>query len=306
MARTPVSLSVLATICLLSPLVAASAHGDPGGRVSTLAQVPGGTGGLVVDSKGTLFSAEFGDLLGDRENPGTRLFRVTADGEVEVFAKGFEGASGVAINGEGEMFQANIRGGYISRVAESGEISEFARDGLRGPVGIVIDDMGTLWVANCGGNSIQKVLRDGTSTRFLDSPLLKCPNGITLDDDHNLYVANFFSGDVVKITPKGEASVLATLPGENNGHITYADGALYVVARSAHQIYTVSLDGTVTLFAGTGEKGGDDGPRLEASFCYPNDIAVSPDGKLVYVNEVADHSSEGMKLAPTRIRAIER
>ena len=62
----------------------------------------------------------------------------------------------------------------------------------------------------------------------------------------------------------------------------------------------------MSLYAGSGEKGGADGPLLEASFCYPNDIAVSHDGNRFYVNEVADHTSEGRKLAPTRIRVIER
>ena len=137
-------------------------------------------------------------------------------------------------------------------------------------------------------------------------PLLKCPNGITLDAEHNLYAANFYSGEVVKITPEGEASVLVTLPGGNNGHIVHVDGTLYVVDRGAHQIYAVSLAGQLELFAGSGEKGGKDGPRLAASFCYPNDIAVSPDGKRLYVNEVADESSQGRKLAPTRVRVIPR
>ena len=100
--------------------------------------------------------------------------------------------------------------------------------------------------------------------------------------------------------------MLATLPGANNGHLAFADDALYVVARKVHQIYEVSLDGEVTLYAGDGEKGGTDGPLLEASFCYPNDIAVSPDGSRLYVNEVADHASEGKKLGPTRIRVLER
>ena len=111
---------------------------------------------------------------------------------------------------------------------------------------------------------------------------------------------------MIKSTPRGEVSVLATLPGNNNGHIVYVDGVLFVVARAAHQIYEVSMSGEMKLFAGSGEKGGADGPRLEASFCFPNDIAISPDGKTLYVNEVADESTDGMKLARTRVRTIKR
>ena len=94
------------------------------------------------------------------------------------------------------------------------------------------------------------------------------------------------------------------LTGGNNGHLSYSKGALYVVDRGAHQIYKVSLTGKPTLLAGSGEKGGADGPALEASFCYPNDLIASPDGKVLYVNDVADHSSQGRKLGPTRVRTI--
>jgi len=276
------------------------------GRVATLAEVAGGTGGVVVDAAGNVYSADFGAVLGNAETAGTRLYRITPDGSTSVFAEGFEGASGVALDSRGNLYQSNIRGGYVSKITPDGEVSRFASDGIQGPVGVVVDQEGTLWVANCGSGSIQKVTSDGTSTRFVENPLLKCPNGITLDDAHNLYAANFYDGNLVKITPDGKVSVLATLPGNNNDHVVHVDGKLYVVARAAHQIYEVSLSGETSLYAGSGKKGGNDGPRLEASFCFPNDIAASPDGKTLYVNEVADESTEGMKLAPTRVRSITR
>lgn len=274
--------------------------------VRTVAQVAGGSGGLVADLHGNLYSADFGAILGDRKTAGKRLYRIRPDGSTTLFAEGFEGASGNAIDSSGYLYQSSIRGNRISKVSPDGRVSHFASEGIQAPVGIVIDSAGTLWVANCGSQSVQKVTSDGLSTRFVESPLLVCPNGITLDDEHNLYVANFDNGDVVRITPTGEVRVLATLPGANNGHLIHVDGALFVVARSAHRIYEVSLSGETTLFAGSGQIGGNDGPRLDASFCFPNDIAISADRKNFYVNEVADESTDGFLLAPTRIRVIER
>jgi sugar lactone lactonase YvrE len=294
---------LLFTLALLA--TAGPGHAE-GGRVETIAEVAGGTGGVVVDAKGNVYSADFGAVLGNPATAGKNLYRIAPDGTTTLFAEGFEGASGVAIDSNGNLYQANIRGGYINKITAAGEVSSFASEGLQAPVGIVIDDTDTLWVANCGSASIQKVTSAGDSSRFVESELLKCPNGITLDDDHNLYAANFFNGDLVKIAPDGEVSVFATLPGKNNGHVVHVDGVLYVVDRAAHQIYEVSLTGETKLYAGSGEKGGKDGERLTASFCYPNDIAISPDGKTLYVNEVADESSDGMKLAPTRVRAISR
>ncbi len=297
--------NLLAITVTLLCMVAGQSHAGVE-QVETLAEVAGGTGGLVVDAGGNVYSADFGAILGNPATAGTKLYRITPDGATAVFADGFEGASGVAIDSEGNMYQANIRGGYVSKITADGKVRTFSSDGLQAPVGIVIDDENTLWVANCASGSIQKVTSEGKSSRFVESPLLKCPNGITLDDAHNLYTANFYDGNLVKITPNGEVSVLATLPGGNNGHVVHVDGTLFVVARAAHQIYEVSLSGETKLFAGSGQKGGKNGPRLEASFCFPNDIAVSPDGKRLFVNEVADASTDGMKLAPTRVRAIRR
>ncbi len=64
-------------------------------------------------------------------------------------------------------------------------------------------------------------------------------------------------------------------------------------------------NGEACLIAGSGEMGGEDGEALQASFIYPNDIGVSPDGRYLYVNDVAVPSTDGRTLAPTRLRRIE-
>jgi sugar lactone lactonase YvrE len=118
-----------------------------------------------------------------------------------------------------------------------------------------------------------------------------------------LYVANFDNGDVLRVDRAGTVTRLATVEGGNNGHLTHHDGALYVVARRAHRIVRVSLGGDVEVFAGTGDPGNADGPRLKASLNWPNGIAVDADGAWMYVNEVAV-PSDGTRLAPTRVRRI--
>ena len=275
---------------------------DP--SVSTLAEIDIGSGGLAVDGAGNVYAADFGAILGDPSTSGTKIIRVTPDGESSLFADGFEGASGNAFDSAGDLLQANIRRRTISRITPGGEVSTFATEGLQSPVGIVFGADGDLFVANCDSASIQRISAGGESSRLVQSSLLACPNGIVLGPDGHLYISNFYNGGVIKVTLEGDASELATLPGNNNGHVTVFDGALLVVARAAHQIYRVGFDGEVELWAGSGEKGGEDGDALESSFCFPNDIAVGPDGRTVYVNDVGDHSSDGAKLGPTRIRKI--
>ena len=125
--------------------------------VSTVATVEAGSGGIEVDAAGNVYTSDFGAVLGDPTTAGPRVWRVTPSGEVSVFADGLEGASGSAIDSQGNFFQANIRGGYVSKIAPGGSVTKFAQDGLQSPVGIAIDADDTLYVANCGGASIQRI-----------------------------------------------------------------------------------------------------------------------------------------------------
>lgn len=274
-------------------------------RVETFGpELSGGTGGVSVDAEGNVYVADFGAILSDAASMGRVVFRITPEGEASIFATGFEGASGNEFDLFGNLLQSNIRGDFISRIHPDGSSDVFVSKGVDQPVGIVVEPGGTAFVANCGDGSILEISPEGESEVFVQSPLLRCPNGITLDPDHNLYVANFDNGDVVKVTPARDVSVLATVPGGNNGHLTYHEGALLVVARSANQIYRVSLEGELTLLAGTGERGRGDGPALEATFSLPNDIAPGPDGRILYVNEIAAVEGDEKLLSPMIIRRI--
>ena len=221
-----------------------------------------------------------------------------------MFCSALRGASGNTIGPEGAFFQSNIGANSISRIDPDGTASPFLGHGLRNPVGLIADGEGVLFVANCGGNSIVEVTGAGEANVFATHPFFACPNGIALDEEHNLYVSNFGNGDVLRVGWGGDVEKLAALPGNNNGHLVCHEGALYVVARGAHQIYKISLEGEVELFAGSGERGKKDGPAFEATFSYPNDLAFSPDGKILYVNENASISEPANVLAPTRIRKI--
>ncbi len=271
-------------------------------KVSTLTEpIQAGSGGMEVDKDGNIYMSNFGLYL--NKAGGAEVYKVTPEGVVSVFAKGFNGASGNDIGPDGKFYQSNVSGRKISVVDAQGQVSDFSTEGFFSPVGLVKTN-DALFVANCGNGSIQKVDADGTSKIFAQSNLLRCPNGLEMDDEGNLYTANFSSGDVVKIDKEGNVSVLATLPGNNNGHLVYRDGLFYVLARGAHQVYTVDLKGNVELLAGSGQRGNKDGSAEEATFTFPNDLAFSPDGKKLYVNDVAAETKDGKLLGPVVIRVL--
>jgi sugar lactone lactonase YvrE len=264
--------------------------------------IQAGTGGMDVDSEGRIYHADFGATLDGP--PGTRIHRISPAGAVTVWAEGFNGASGNAFDSRGNLYQSNIRGDRISRITPDGEVSTFATDGIDGPVGIAIDTNDNLYVANCIGNTIRKVMPDGSTQPFAASSLLRCPNGIAIAQDGNFYVANFSNGDVLRITPDGTVNRHVTLEGNNNGHILSGNGVLYVVARLANRIYQVTLDGEVTLLAGSGARGRRDGAARDASLSLTNDIALSPDGSTLYFNDVAGTNPDIRLISPVVVRAL--
>lgn len=291
-----------------APQQAASAPVDAMPRavdvVTLVDEIDAGTGGLAIDAKGRLYTADFGWRLGGGGKGGDKVFRVDPTGKVELFCREMRGASGNTFGADGFLYQSSIGGNFVSKVAPDGKVTVVAREGFKNPVGIARDAEGNLFVNNCGAGSIAKVSPDGSVTTFCKSPLLKCPNGIVLAPDGNFYVACFMSGDVVKVTPEGEASKLATLPGNNNGHLAYHEGALYVVARTDCRIYRVTLDGKATVFVGSGKRGKKDGKPLEASLSLPNDLCFSPDGRFLYINETSPIEGDPRVLGPTRIRRV--
>ena len=276
------------------------------GKVSTvLDNIDAGTGGLNIDNKGRLYTADFGWRLDGRGKGGNFIHRVTPDGKSELFCTKMRGASGNTFDSDGNLYQSSIGGNFISKISPDGTVTDFCKSGLRSPVGLCFDSRGELFACNCGSNSIQKISTNGKSKLFCNSPLLKCPNGITVGPDDMIYVCNFGNGDVIQINPKGDASKLASLPGKNNGHLIYHRGFLYVLARTDCRIYQIDLAGRVAVFAGNGKRGKLDGAALESSFSLPNSLIISPDEKWMYVNETSPIVGDHRILGPTRIRRIE-
>lgn len=139
-----------------------------------------------------------------------------------------------------------------------------------------------------GGNDSVDGSRD--AARFND------PRGIALDAQGNLFVADSLNHTIRRVTPQGEVSTLAGMPGLAG----YADGAasearfnhpwgvavdgagnVFVADSGNHTIRVVTRLGRVSTVAGlAGVEGGDDGRGSTARFARPFALAADRDGTL--------------------------
>ena len=243
------------------------------------------TGGVTTDLVGDIYVADFGDFV----------WKITPEGERHVFASDLYGASGNAIDNEGNLLQSNFYGNSITRIDRKGQTTPFVTSGLSGPVGVAVNrQTGDIYVANCSGNSIARIARDGTVSPFAKSDLLRCPNGIAFDREGNLYVVNYRDNKMLKIDPRGVVAPFATVSEKGLGHLCFKEDRFYVTAHESHAIYEVRLDGTVKRILGNGERGIVDGAGAKARLSFPNGIASSPYGRRLYINEYFNESTSSL------------
>src|SRR5256886_1798184 len=113
--------------------VAVSAHAQT--KIHALTKLIEGhsTGGVTVDALGNIYVADFGEIV----------WKITPEGKRDVFASGLYGASGNAIDHEGNLLQANFYGESITKIDRKGQAQPFATSRLRGPVGSRITNQTT-------------------------------------------------------------------------------------------------------------------------------------------------------------------
>ena len=161
--------------------------------------------------------------------------------------------------------------------------------GIEGPA---CDANGNLYAVNYARqHTIGKVTPDGTQSVFVELPTGSIGNGIRFDSKGSMFIADYTNHNVLKVDmDTREVSVHAHEPTMNqpNDLAIGANDILYASdpnwAESTGQIWRVDTDGTGTL--------------LETDMGTTNGIEVSPDEKVLYVNESAQRNIWAYDLSP--------
>ena len=248
--------------------------------------------GLTVDGAGNIYFADSGnDRIRKVDSMGT-ITTVAGTGERGFSGDGgpasqahFNVPTGVALDGEGNIFIADIGNHRIRRVgATTGTIATIAGTGQGGfsgdggpatqarlyaPTGVALDGAGDLYIADSRNHRIRRVdATTGTITTIAGTGV----RGYSLD---------------------GGLAVEARLWAPRDVALDGA-GDLYIADSGTDRIRKVdATTGTITTIAGTGRGGfgGDGGPATEAQLYAPRGVAVDSAGNLY----IADSLNERIR-----------
>eukprot|EP00947_MAST-08B_sp_MAST-8B-sp1_P002354 g2354.t1 len=185
----------------------------------------------------------------------------------------------VAENGGNKIRVVNVAGGAVTTLAGSGEAE--SEDGVgaaasfQNPVGLALSlDGKQLFVSEEDGHKIRVVnVADGAVTTLAGSGESKSEDGVGA-------AASFSNPAGLALSPNGKQ--------------------LFVADFESHIIRAMNVaDRAVTTLAGSGEEGSEDGVGAAASFNRPADLALSPDGKQLFVVETCGNKIRAIQLVAT-------
>ncbi len=246
--------------------------------------------GLARDTQGNLY-------ICDARN---HVIRKVAPGGVVTTLAGKPGESG-AVNGvgsaarfnfpadiavapNGTLYVADSGNHCIRAIAANGAVTTLAGDlGSADDISLDYGGAFTSVATNLDGT--------GAAARF------NGPSGIAYAPAGFLYVSDTGNQIIRKVSINGSVTTLAGKAGEWGttdgsgvnarfsspmGLCIGADGDLYIADSMNHTIRRMTPQAAVSTFAGNPlEAGCKSGPRLEARFCEPTDIAPHPEGGFI-------------------------
>lgn len=158
------------------------------------------------------------------------------------------GPTGVALDGNGNVYAAVAEEGAVRFVTPTGESGVYAR-GLGTPNGLAFDPAGNLYVADQAAGRVLRVTRERDSSVFA-SGFEQPPFGLAFGPDGDLYVSTQRDGTVWRVGPSGEPARFAEVGDSAEGLAFDSSGDLYVGDGAAGKLVRVGPGGGTTEVAG--------------------------------------------------------
>jgi hypothetical protein len=209
----------------------------PAGQVSMIADLPDISGGYV----GPVFDPASGNLFVSRYalGSGNEVLKITLAGAVSVFATGIEGPSGLAADGQGNLFVISFTcpGGAVYKITSTGVVSQFGT-GLCHPDGVAIGPNGDLFIGDRGTQRIMRVPAAGGAASVF-AVGVGIPIGVAFDGTGTLFVADYNAGTISSVNLNGVISPFASGLNHPVGLVFDQQDQIYIANYGTNQIVTL-------------------------------------------------------------------
>jgi sugar lactone lactonase YvrE len=220
-------------------LGSATLSGSPATASLTTTALPGGTDYVTARYSGDSSFAASTTVVGPQSTVAV------------VPASGIGSATGVAVDGAGDVFLADTTNNRVVEV-KPGAAPVTIASGLNGPQGVAVDGAGDVFIADAGNNQVLEVKPGAAPTPFVTG--LSGPQGVAVDGAGNVYIADTGNNRVLKVTADGsqQASVGANLSGPT-GVAVDGQGDVFI-ADAGHQqvVEVVAAGGTPSVLPSPG------------------------------------------------------
>ena len=154
------------------------------------------------------------------------------------------------------------------------------------PEFIVADTFSNLYVLDSGNSLIRKISTNGTVSTFTSVSLgYSGSGGMTIDGNNTIWIT--INGGINEVASNGSVTFL-TFSGVSYASGICTDYGNNIYYTAGNQIYRISSQGVLTLWAGNSSVGSTDANGIYASFSAPAALAADEAGN-IYVWDSGNH-----------------